>query len=178
MTYLPDFASRLLERGPLDHAEGAYRLPKLWVHMARPCGTSSRARLIQRKGRKNPAIVKTDRYPNGIPGLRGIVLARIHSANQLYQITCDVIRLCEQAIRENCMWCTTALVSLIADLSPRSLLFHHCMYGSRRRKFTDSFYNLKHFDDFVRMCNGAQEHEAWGHTQDGQWATSREVAYP
>ena len=45
-----DFASRV-----------AHPLPFcIYVHFAPPCGTSSRARLIQRRGRWNPPIVRTD----------------------------------------------------------------------------------------------------------------------
>ena len=68
----------------------------VFVHFAPPCGTSSRARLIQRKGRWNPPILRTDRHPDGIPGLTGVLQARVTSANQLYQITCDLAEKCLQ----------------------------------------------------------------------------------
>ena len=67
-----------------------------YVHFAPPCGTSSRARLIQRKNKPNPPVVRTDKYPNGIPGLTGTLRARVDSANRLYAITCDLIRMCTQ----------------------------------------------------------------------------------
>ena len=68
----------------------------VYVHFAPPCGTASRARLIQRKGRKNPPVVRTDAFPDGLPHLSGTLRDRVLSANALYQITCDLVRLCNQ----------------------------------------------------------------------------------
>ena len=55
----------------------------LFVHFAPPCGTSSRARLIQRKGRWNPPILRTDQHPNGLPTLEGTLLSRVTSSQQV-----------------------------------------------------------------------------------------------
>ena len=66
----------------------------IYVHFAPPCGTSSRARLIQRRGRWNPPIVRTDQYPDGLPGLTGILQTRVQAANDLYQVTCDLVEFC------------------------------------------------------------------------------------
>ena len=63
----------------------------IFVHFAPPCGTSSRARLIQRKGRFNPPIVRTDRHPDGLPGLTGVLHTRVQAANKLYAITCSLV---------------------------------------------------------------------------------------
>ena len=66
----------------------------IFVHFAPPCGTSSRARLIQRRGRYNPPILRTETHPNGIPGLSGTLLARVLAANALYAVTCDLVKWC------------------------------------------------------------------------------------
>ena len=42
----------------------------------------------------NPPITRTDRHPNGIPGLEGVLLARVQSANELYAVTCDLVEFC------------------------------------------------------------------------------------
>ena len=85
----------LLKTSHLDLLKDLISSPNcVYVHMAPPCGTASRARLIQRKGRSNPPIARTDKYPDGIPNLSGTLLTRVESANRLYQITCDLIRLC------------------------------------------------------------------------------------
>eukprot|EP00435_Cladocopium_sp_Y103_P054436 s1937_g17.t1 len=157
-----------------------------YVHLAPPCGTSSRARLIQRKGRVNPPIARTDRYPNGIPTLKGTLLARVVSANRLYAITCDIIRLCEHLGKlwscenpgRSFMWVTTPFTALINDLAPREVLFHHCRYGSSRRKLTKLLHNIKHFEELAQLCGNDHEHEAWGQMPSGEWATALEVAYP
>ena len=36
----------------------------LFVHLAPPCGTASRARFIKRRGRYNPPVLRTDDHPN------------------------------------------------------------------------------------------------------------------
>ena len=66
----------------------------IYVDFASPCGTSSHTRLIQRRDSWNPPIIKTDQYPDGIPGLTGILLARIQAANQLYEIICELVQFC------------------------------------------------------------------------------------
>ena len=55
-----------------------------YIHMAPPCGTSSRARLIRRKGRYNPPPARSDRFPDGLPSLQGSLRARVDAANRLY----------------------------------------------------------------------------------------------
>jgi hypothetical protein len=90
----------------------------VYVHFAR--GTSSRARLIQRKGRWNPPILRTERHPNGIPGLSGVLLTRVQAANELYQITCDLVEFCIQHGKyfsvenpgRSFMWLTTSFRKL------------------------------------------------------------------
>ena len=37
---------------------------------------------------------------------------------------------------------------------------------------------LNHFDDLGILCTNDHEHEPWGQTADGQWATALEVVYP
>ena len=153
--------------------------------MAPPCGTASRARLIQRRGRSNPPIVRTDSHPDGIPGLQGILLARVTSANQLYGITCDLVRLCEKLGKlwsvenpgRSFMWQTAPFARLLRELQPKKVQFHHCRYGSGRRKFTKLLHNLEHFNDLAALCTNDHDHEPWGQTAEGQWATSLEVAY-
>ena len=146
----------------------------VYFHMAPPCGTASRARLIQRKGRSIPPIVRTDKHPNGIPGLSGSLLAKVLIANNLYQITCDFIRLCEKLDKlwsvenpgRSFMWLTTPFARLLEELDPKNVQFHHCMYGSGRRKLTKFPHNLKHFDDLGLFCTHDPEHEPWGPRTD------------
>ena len=117
----------------------------IYVHFAPPCGTSSRARLIQRRGRWNPPIVRTDRHPDGLPGLTGVLKARVHAANELYQVTCNLVEFCllhkKSFSVENpgrsFMWLTKPVVRLIKKFPLNEVLFYHCRYGSSRRKLTN-----------------------------------------
>ena len=49
-----------------------------YCHFAPPCGTASRARLIQRRNQRNPPIVRTDQHPDGLPHL-GTLAMRVQS---------------------------------------------------------------------------------------------------
>ena len=56
----------------------------VWV--APPCGTAYRAREIRRGGpHGRPKPLRSDRYPEGIPGLAGVAAAKVTAANELYR---------------------------------------------------------------------------------------------
>ena len=122
----------------------------IYVHFAPPCGTSSRARLIQRRGRWNPPIVRTDQHPDGLPGLTGVLKARVQAANELYQVTCDLVEFCllnkkyfsVENPGRSFMWLTKPCVRLFKQFSLYEVLFHHCRYGSSRRKPTKFLHNI------------------------------------
>ena len=103
----------------------------VYVHFPPPCGTSSRARLIQRKGRWNPPILRTEEHPNGLPTLSGVLADRVSSANLLYQVTCDLIELCLGTQKyfsvenpgRSFMWLTTPFVRLTQKFAFSRSLF-------------------------------------------------------
>ena len=158
----------------------------LFVHFAPPRGTSSRARLIQRKGRWNPPILRTDRHPNGLPTLKGLCFPESPRANRLYQTTCDLIELCMQlgvyfAVEnpgKSFMWQTTPSVALQQRHCLQEVCFHHCQYGSSRRKLTKILHNMIAFSQLEPFCDNNHKHEPWGQSPDGHWRTSAETAYP
>ncbi|CAJ1339587.1 unnamed protein product [Effrenium voratum] len=51
------------------------------VHLAPPCGTSSRAREIVLEGRKAPRPLRNETCPDGIPSLQGSEKVRVFQAN-------------------------------------------------------------------------------------------------
>ena len=62
------------------------------VMLAPPCGTSSRAREIPlpkhcrlRKGMQ-PVPLRSDKWPDGLPHLRGVAKLKVKTANKLYQV--------------------------------------------------------------------------------------------
>ena len=71
------------------------------VHMGPPCGTASRARNIpirkklRRAGAPNPKPLRSSKWPEGLPGLKGVNLAKVTNANILYQFTAQLAELCD-----------------------------------------------------------------------------------
>ena len=158
----------------------------VYAHFAPPCGTASRARLIQRKGRANPPVARTDRFPNGLPTLSEPLKSRVAIANKLYALTCDLILHChDNHVLWSCenpgrsfMWDTTPFRALFSELQPMQTTFHHCRYGSARRKLTKLLHCVPTFTHLEMHCQNDHEHEPWGQLPTGQWATSEETAYP
>ena len=157
-----------------------------YAHFAPPCGTSSRARLIQKSDQRMPPPLRNDQYPDGLPWLTKEQQERIDKANELYRVTCELITLCQQhKILWSCenpgrsfMWQTTPFVELFRTTPYESTEMHHCMHGSSRRKLTRLIHNIPSFRQLCQMCDNSHEHEPWGQKPDGSWATSEETAYP
>ena len=157
----------------------------VYVHFAPPCGTASRARLIKRKNQYNPPILRTARYPNGLPTLTGIYKARVAAANRLYQITQELCELCfSHAVLfslenpgRSFFWNTTHIARLLRTLPHFQTFLHHCRFGSSRRKYTLLVHTIPTLQDLSLLCQNDHQHEAWGKTPTG-WATSEETAYP
>lgn len=157
------------------------------VHLGPPCGTSSRAREIKRRFGVNPLPLRSDAFPDGLANLKPRDRARVDTANQLYKLSGEILAFCtmhgilcslENPARSH-MWKTTYLNDPIEGLWPqlREVLFHHCMFGSRRRKRTKLLVNHPCYTHLCRECDGSHEHDAWGYTPTG-WATAHEVEYP
>ena len=152
----------------------------VYVHFAPPCGTASRARFIRRKGRYNPPVLRTDAEPNGIPGLSPTA-----AANKLYEITQNLCRLCHdlgvlytvENPARSFMWNTTHFALFLQEVPHFRTYFHHCMYGSARRKHTCLVRNIAAVNSMELLCNNEHSHEPWGHTNTG-WATAQGTAYP
>lgn len=157
----------------------------IYVHFAPPCGTASRARFIKRKGRHNPPVLRTDAFPNGIAGLSPTNAAQVAAANQLYEITQRLCRLCHdlgvlysvENPARSFMWDTTHFATFLQEVPHFRTYFHHCMYGSARRKHTCLVHNIASLKDMTLLCDNQHSHEPWGHTDTG-WATAQETAYP
>ena len=158
----------------------------MYVHFAPPCGTASRARLIQNSEQNLPPPLRNDQYPNGLPWLTMDQQIRVDKANNLYSITCRLIRLCEDhQILWSCenpgrsfMWQTTPFQELFSTMQCLSTELHHCMFGSSRRKLTRLIHNISSFHHLHQLCDNSHEHEPWGQKPDGSWATAEETAYP
>ena len=173
----------LLHEASLEHLRCMIREPGcVFVHLAPPCGTASRARLIQRSA-SDPPIVRTDQHPDGLPHLTGDLAARVQAANQLYAITVELVELCiAQGVlfcienpNRSFMWDTRAMRPWLTSAGALQTVFHHCEYGSARRKCTRFVHSLPGLA--LKTCSGTHRHEKWGKTAAG-WATKQETAYP
>ena len=173
----------LLDPAALQHLREMIAEPNcIFVHMAPPCGTASRARLIQRSS-TDPPILRTDRHPDGLPHLTGDLAARVQAANSLYHITVELGKLCLQHAvlfsienpSRSFMWATQPFRAWLSKCHLRHTIFHHCEYGSARRKCTRFVHCIPGLH--LKPCSGSHPHEKWGRASAG-WATSEETAYP
>lgn len=157
------------------------------VHLAPPCGTASRAREIHRKKGPSPRPLRSTRHPDGLPGLRGINRTRVQQANVLYRLTGEIVKFCilnsisvsvENPARSH-FWATKAFCEPIKSVAHQltSTFFHHCMFGSQRRKYTQLMHNSVFFKQMAIECDNNHEHLPWGFQNKG-WTTAEETEYP
>ena len=155
-----------------------------YVHLGPPCGTSSRARDIKNHG---PPPLRTDLHPDGKPNLKDLDARRVRSANALYHLSGQVLAYCcrhgilctiENPSR-SFAWQTSHLRQPLKPWasSLTAVHFHHCMFGSTRRKATKLLCNHAGFTRLSLQCDDGHPHEPWGRVRNG-WATALEVAYP
>ena len=138
----------------------------LYAHFAPPCGTASRARTIQRRGQYNPPPLRSDAFPNGLPNLGPINQQRVQAANQLYDLTQQLCRLCIQHgvlftienPARSFMWQTTHMQQFLDTFQLHSTFFHHCMYGSSRRKHTRLVHNIPTVTQMELTCDNTHAH--------------------
>lgn len=157
----------------------------IYVHFAPPCGTASRARFIRRRGRYNPPVLRTDSHPDGLKTLHPLHAAKVASANKLYQITVELCKLCNacgvlytiENPARSFMWQTAPFKKFLKEVPHYATFFHHCMYGSSRRKHTCLIHNISTVQQMQQLCDNQHAHEPWGHSATG-WATAQETAYP
>ena len=163
------------------------------VHMAPPCGTSSAARNIPisrkllKQGAPRPRPLRSPKYPDGLPTLRGISLAKVESANILYAFCVQLALLCEQHrvlfIIENpensLMWMTSPFKSVMEKFV--FSVVDNCEYGSEYKKATGFLSNFSP-GRLQSRCLGKHVHKKWTIEKDleGNWkfSTSQEAEYP
>ena len=161
----------------------------LMVHMAPPCSTGSRARLIQRSLR-DPKPLRSWEHPDGLPGLLFADRQRVSDANKLYSLCYDIIRACELSgtwwSLENpagsLFWLTSPISRVWAQFGSHIHFarFHNCCYGGQRRKETVVWSSCKQLKALSCLCTPPFQHEhlPWGRLPGGAWSTSEEAAYP
>lgn len=152
------------------------------IHLGPPCGTSSRAREIRRSRGPDPKPLRTDAQPDGVKHLRGRDRQRVDMANCLYDLTARVFRYATdngtpttvENPSRSLFWKTQWIAPLLRLPEAHVVLFHHCMYGSSRRKQTMLLANFESITSLNRECDNAHHHESWGRVRN-RWATSLEI---
>ena len=161
----------------------------IFVHVAPPCGTASRARLIQRRP-DDPPPCRSDDFPDGFTsGLSVVLSERVRCANHLYELAGRIVRFCVQHHKlvscenpsRSFMWSTSFWKKHTNDLSLHESVFDHCCYGGLRPKETRLVHNVPTFLLLNLRCPGessTHRHAPWGRTRSNTFATAEETAYP
>ena len=152
----------------------------VWVHIAPPCGTASRARDIG----KGPRPLRSLQNPWGRPDLSEVEAARVASANAVYRETAAFCQwllsnhACVHFSVENplhsWLWHLPCFQSLVQRLTLVS--FDACLHGSTRKKATAFLSSHPVLGRLSGPCPGCPKHDAW--VVDGTYATALEAAYP
>ena len=172
-----------------------------WIHspncmgifVAPPCGTCSRARGIPVRlpnGRyiPGPKPLRSDEFPDGVPGLSPAEQTRVNSANALYafvtRVSLECIALkkvvCIENPRSSIYWRTTFFGPLRNLLT--FTIHQACAYGSERPKWTALAHNTSTMHQLNNICPGIgphHKHKPWGLINDGlTFSAAEETAYP
>ena len=160
------------------------------VTFAPPCGTASKAREKRRSVGVDPKPLRSEDFPDGLPGLRGAERERVEVANELYKFVATAIpRLNELGVvwivenpLNSYMWRTSYFRPLMDDMDTFEGAvadMQMCMHGGGRPKRTRLFYRkLIDLSTMAIECDGSHVHLPWGLTKEGVFATAEERNYP
>ena len=170
------------------------------AHFAPSCGTASRARGRPIPGehpKAGPQPLRSEIFPNGLPGLSSHDQARVDKANESYSATVRLIRkliglgisVSIENPKNSFFWKYSDVAKLLESFGDRHFsIFHHCMHGGKRDKQTAWWsWNPRNaekdmFQSLALQCDGNHKHEPWQPYKDvhGQtvFPTKEEAAYP
>ena len=132
-------------------------------------------------------------HPLGLPDLatdQPAELPRVLSANSLYQVVVDAIRVLDtngtawsiENPRNSLMWHIPGFLVLAADIHTQFVYFPHCAYGGDRPKWTAWLHRpATLFKALAATCPGeshSHRHAPWGASESGTFATALETVYP
>ena len=161
----------------------------VFVWMAPPCGTASRAREIAlSNAQPGPRPLRSDEFPDGILGLQEHDAHRVQKANELYQFVTQICVVCTQkglswAVENpfsSLFWRTSFWTEAQSSCNRKYVHFHSCMYGAERKKFTTlAFLGMVALEGLHKECDNKHRHKHWGwSSEDGTFSTALEVSYP
>ena len=157
----------------------------LWVHFGVPCGTASRAcfRRISKRIHGPPPL-RSSRFPDGLPGLKGLHAVKLRAANRLYSYMrklikqlqlAHVVRTVENPLT-SLLWETSYWKDVHEATDPYYCELHNCMFGGKRQKRTCLASNSSAVMSLNILCDGQHEHAPWS-INNGVFDTSLEAEY-
>ena len=161
----------------------------LWIHLAPVCGTANRARDI-RRFHNDPKPLRSEDWPEGLPGLTPKELERVSLANRLFEAACDFFLLaCLTGVlvtmenpKNSYFWWTNWVKRLISTAQTFTGDFQVCMMGGDRDKWTRTLANFEEISAMNIACDKSHQHAPWGFAVDSEgrqvWATALESQYP
>ena len=158
----------------------------VWVHFGTPCGTASKAPSMRMsKHSHGPPPLRSRQFALGLPTISGTNLARVRSANVLYNFTCRLIRELDALgtiwFLENpwssLLWETPYWKATQKQASPYMVELDFCMFGGRREKHTALATNCVSLLELNILCDSQHEHAPWTYS-NGKFATAEEAEYP
>lgn len=168
----------------------------LFIPMAPPCGTASRARdkpipvWLRKRGVPSPPPLRSEEHPCGLPSLRGQNLVRVELASACYQTAANVFSHAHAkqvfAFIENpknsYMWKVPRVAALFELEGVYFTCFHACMHSGKRDEQTALLHNCRELCQLAVRCDGRHKREQWGVSKSlsGGWKfdTSAEAEYP
>ena len=169
-----------------------------YAHFAPACGTCSRARERFIPGvpqNQQPAPLRSDEWPSGLPNLQPGDQQRVHLANMSYETTALLIDwllqlgcCCSLENPHNSIfWLFPAIRNLLEKWRGHMTYFHHCMHGGDRDKktawwsFNPRQPTVNLFESLGILCNKQHKHASWRPYKQGSrliFPTHQEAAYP
>ena len=167
-----------------------------WVHFAPACGTASKARekpnrALEKAGFRVPKPLRSVERPLGLPNLSGTDLLRTQAANQVYQVTADLIRMLVlwgvfvtvENPTNSLFWIVPCIATLLEELGGYDCIFDNCCHGGARKKSSRFWGSLAWLLPLAAACPGEDQHKhkSWRpQVVDGKvhYPTAEEAAYP
>ena len=150
----------------------------VYVHIAPPCGTASKARnrpiseKLKAQGVPEPKPLRSETCPAGLPNLSETDQKRVSKANAIYDLTVAVATLCAQLgvlcsvenPASSFFWLYPGIPQLLQQ-GFQDADFAGCMHGGTRNRIC----RWRSLNGFLLplscVCDGNHKHEAWKMTK-------------
>ena len=167
-----------------------------WAHFAPACGTASKARekpnrVLERQGFHVPKPLRSTEFPLGFPHLKGLDRLRTETANHVYQVTADLVRMLVswgtfvtiENPTNSLFWIIPCIAQLLQDLGGYDCVFDNCCHGGARKKSSKFWGSQPWLLPLAATCPGdkVHKHKSWRpEVVDGsvKYPTAEEAAHP